>query len=129
MKKSQLRILKLAAKLQDKYSFDLQEHIQQAVANAASWGPQAHGIMNFPEQLKKDNANMNVAVTKTKNSISVAEPAFNPPTISGNYTGLAAQIQRYLQTNLELFPQNTSDTTLQLAYSGVSAEPSNIAQR
>jgi hypothetical protein len=109
MKKSQALLLKLAAKFQDKYaqSQDLQEIIQ----NAASYGESsANGIMNFPAQLKKDQADMNINVTITSATlgglnVDVSQPAVEPSKFAANYAKLPAQIKKYLDKHISSFPQ------------------------
>lgn len=127
MKKSQAILLKLANKFGHKYASAARDHIQQAVANAASWGQKTHGIMDFPNQLKRDQATLSITVSKNGNTVTVSEPIVNPPTVAGNYAGLPNQIKAYLEKYLDLFPKDEDNTNLVLEYTGVS--PDGVAQR
>ena len=119
MKKSQALLLKLAAKFQTKYAQSaVEEQIKSTIANAASWGPQVHGIMNFPEQLKKDQADMTLRVSKRGHTITVDPPMLNPASVYFNYAELPNQIKSYLEKYIEVFPVDTGDVDLVLNYSG-----------
>ncbi len=88
------RLLKLAGIFQYKYAI---QSLQEAVQNAASWGPQTHGIMNFPEQLKKDQATLSLTVSKSGKEFTVSQPVVNPSTVAQNYAALPGQIKKYLE--------------------------------
>lgn len=128
MKKSQLHLLKLAAKFQYKYAQDLKSIIQ----NAASYGESsANGIMNFPAQLKEDQANLALIVTITSNwaggiTVEVSHPIVDPPNYASNYTKLPEQIKKYLEKYAKDLNLSEGQTTIQ--YSGDSPS-SGIAQK
>lgn len=128
MKKSQAQLLKLASKFQNKYAQSaVQDTIQQAVSSAASWGQKTHGIMNFPEQLKKDQASLSMNVSKSGKTITVSPPTVNPGEYAPNYSSLPMQVKSYLEKYLELFPKDVGDVELTLQYSG-QTPGSGIAQ-
>ncbi len=121
MKNSQDLLFKLAAKFQRKYAQS--QSLQEIIQNAASYGESsASGIMNFPAQLKKDQADMNINVTISSSTfggpnVDVSAPAVEPASVAGNYARLPGQIKKYLEKYIKDFPQITMGThTLQ--YSG-----------
>jgi hypothetical protein len=120
MKNSQV-LFKVAAKFQRKYAQS--QSLRQIIQNAASYGESSsNGIMNFPAQLKKDQADMNINVDISSgfmggSSVQVSQPAVEPASAAGNYAKLPDQIKRYLEKYIKDFPQITPGThTLQ--YSG-----------
>lgn len=130
MKTSQDRLFKLAAKFQRKYAQG--QSLQEIIQNAASYGESsANGIMNFPAQLKKDQADMNINVIISSGfmggtNVTVSDPAVEPANVAGNYAKLPDQIKKYLDRYIKDFPQITPGThTLQ--YSG-RTPPEGIAQ-
>lgn len=132
MKKSQSLLLKLAHKFQDKYAQDGQT-LQQIIEAAAGYGEKsANGIMNFPAQLKADQADMTINVTKNTGmlggfSFEVSPPQLDPAQVAANYARLPEQIKNYLEKHGNSFPQIPLGTST-LTYSGKSAEP-GVAQR
>jgi hypothetical protein len=88
--------------------------------------------MNFPAQLKKDQADLSITVTVSSGmmgglSVEVSNPTVDPPQFAGNYARLPEQIKKYLDRHIKDFPQvPQGPTTLQ--YSGKSPE-SGVAQR
>jgi hypothetical protein len=123
MKKSQDVLFKLAAKFQRKYAQG--QTLKEIIQNAASYGESsANGIMNFPAQLKKDQADMNINVTISSGmmggtNVEVSQPAVEPAQVAGNYARLPEQIQKYLDRHIKDFPQITVGTHT-LEYSGRS---------
>lgn len=114
MKTSQDRLFKLAAKFQRKYAQG--QSLKEIIQNAASYGESSqNGIMNFPAQLKKDQADMNINVTISSGTmgglnVQVSEPAVEPQQFAGNYAKLPGQIQKYLDKYIKDFPQVTQGT-------------------
>jgi len=121
MKKSQALLLKLANKFQNKYAQS--QNLQEIIQNAASYGESsANGIMNFPSQLKKDQADLNINVTITEATlgglnVDVSAPSVEPPQFAGNYAKLPAQIKKYLEKHISSFPQVPQGTTT-LSFTG-----------
>ena len=109
MKKSQALLLKLANKFQNKYGQS--QNLQQIIENAAGYGESsANGIMNFPAQLKRDQADLSITVTVSSGmmgglSVEVSQPTVDPPQFAGNYAKLPAQIKKYLDRHIKDFPQ------------------------
>ena len=105
MKKTQA-LLRLADKFRIKYAQD--QTLKQIIESAASWGESSTlGIMNFPAQLKKDQAslriNINVSNGTFGKSVNVSEPTVDPEQFSGNYAKLADQIKKYLKKHINDF--------------------------
>ena len=118
MKKSQQQIAKLAAKFQRKYAQS--QSLQQIIQSAASWGEQsANGIMNFPAQLKKDNADLSINVSISGNDVNVSPPTVEPAQFAPNYARLPDQIKNYLSKHVRDFPLPQGTTTLE--YQGRTA--------
>lgn len=130
MKTSQDRLFKLAAKFQRKYAQS--QSLQEIIQNAASYGESSsNGIMNFPAQLKKDQADLKINVTISTGtfggtSVDVSQPSVDPPTAAGNYARLPGQIQKYLDKYVKDFPQIYPGTHT-LEYSGKTPAGSGIA--
>lgn len=131
MKKSQALLLKLAAKFQDKYAQDGQT-LQQIIENAASYGEKsANGIMNFPAQLKADQADLSINVTKSSSmmggyNVEVSQPIVEPAQVAAKYARLPEQIKKYLDKHISNFPQIPEGTST-LNFSGKTSEP-GVAQ-
>jgi hypothetical protein len=108
MKNSQ-NLFKVAAKFQRKYAQS--QSLKQIIENAASYGESSsNGIMNFPAQLKKDQADLNINVTISNgfmggSNIQVSPPAVEPASVAGNYARLPDQIKKYLEKYIKDFPQ------------------------
>jgi hypothetical protein len=121
MKTSQDRLFKVAAKFQRKYAQS--QSLKQIIENAASYGENSsNGIMNFPAQLKKDRADMNINVTISSgfmggSNVEVSPPAVKPTSVAGNYARLPDQIKKYLEKYIKDFPQIAPGTQT-LEYSG-----------
>lgn len=121
MKKSQALLLKLANKFQNKYAQS--QSLQEIIQNAAGYGESsANGIMNFPAQLKKDQADLSISVTISSGmmggmSVEVSPPSVDPAQVAGNYARLPEQIKKYLDRHIKDFPQISQGTTT-LQYSG-----------
>lgn len=121
MKKSQALLLKLANKFQNKYAES--QNLQEIIQNAAGYGESsANGIMNFPAQLKKDQADLGISITISSGmmggmTVEVSPPQVDPPTAAGNYARLPEQIKKYLDRHIKDFPQVYPGTTA-LQYSG-----------
>lgn len=132
MKKSQALLIKLANKFQNKYAQESQT-LQQIIENAASYGESsANGIMNFPAQLRKDQADLSLTITVSSGmmggkSVEVSNPTVEPSQFATNYTKLPAQIKKYLDRHIADFPQ-ISEGTVTLNWSGKAPQP-GIAQR
>jgi hypothetical protein len=114
-------LFKTADKFMVKYA-GTQEEIQKDVANAAAWGKNVHGIMNFPEQLKKDQATLTIAVSKRGDTITVGSPMVYPSSVAGNYAELPGEIKAYLEKYIELFSKNESNVDIVLSYSGLEGD-------
>jgi len=88
--------------------------------------------MNFPAQLKKDQADLSFSVTISTSTfggydVDVSTPTVDPPEFAGNYARLPEQVKKYLDRNIKFFPQIPPGTTA-LSYSGKSPA-SGIAGR
>jgi len=131
MKKAELQLLKVASKFQKKYGQS--QSLQEILSNAAGYGEKsANGIMNFPAQLKKDQADLSFSVTISTSTfggydVDVSTPTVDPPEFAGNYARLPEQVKKYLDRNIKFFPQIPPGTTA-LSYSGKSPA-SGIAGR
>lgn len=128
MKKSQALLLKLANKFHNKYAQS--QSLQQIIENAASHNG-ANGIMNFPAQLKQDQADLRINVTISSGmmggkKIEVSMPTVTPPEMAGHYAKLPEQIQKYLEKYIADFPQIPEGTTT-LEWSGKNPGP-GVAQ-
>jgi hypothetical protein len=121
MKKSQALLLKLANKFQNKYAQS--QNLQEIIQNAAGYGESsANGIMDFPAQLKRDQADLSISVTISSGmmggtNVEVSAPSVEPAQVAGNYARLPAQIKKYLDRHIKDFPQVYPGTTT-LQYSG-----------
>lgn len=130
MKKYQAQLLKLAAKFGKKYGQS--QSLQQIIENAASYGESSsNGIMNFPAQLKKDQADLSFNVEVSSGmlgglNVKVSEPVVDPPQFAANYARLPEQIRKYLDKYIKDFPQVPQGTTT-LNYSG-KTPGSGVAQ-
>jgi hypothetical protein len=87
--------------------------------------------MNFPAQLKKDQADLSISVTINSGmmggkSVIVDPPMVDPSEVAGNYARLPDQIKAYLDKHISSFPQVPTGTTT-LRYSGKEPAPA-IAQ-
>ena len=126
MKKSQALLIKLANKFKNKYAQS--QDLQTIISNAASYGEKsANGIMNFPAQLKTDQADLSINVTISSGTlggfnVEVSQPTVTPPQVAANYARLPEQIKRYLEKHISNFPQVPQGTTT-LSYSGRTSEP------
>lgn len=130
MKKSELQLFKVASRILAKYAT---QTLQEISGNAAGGGEASeNGIMNFPAQLKKDQADMNINVTISpatigSPNITVSAPAVEPKEVAGNYSRLPDQIKKYLDKNISGFPQLTSGTTTLRFYGRPPEGESGIA--
>lgn len=131
MKKSHELIIRLASRFQTKLAQS--QTLQQIIQNAAGSGEQsANGIMNFPVQLKKDQADLSINVTIKPatfggENVEVSAPTVDPPQFAQNYARLPEQIKKYLERYIKDFPQVPRDTPITLSYSGKNTD-SGIAQ-
>lgn len=118
-------LIRLGSKFQIKYAED--QGLQQIIENAATYGEGSmNGIMNFPQQLKKDHATLSIDITINKTAFSgydikVSQPIVYPPQFSVNYSKLADQIKNYLDKNIRGFTQIDAGT-ITLKYSGINSE-------
>lgn len=125
MKKSEQQLFKVAARFVSKYAQS--QTLQEIIQNAASYGESsANGIMNFPAQLKKDQADLSINITVSSGmmgglSVDVSDPSVDPPQFAANYAKLPAQIKKYLDKYIKDFPQVPQGTTT-LRFSGKSTE-------
>lgn len=125
MKKSELQLFKVASRILAKYAA---QTLQEIIGNAAGGGEGSeNGIMNFPAQLKKDQADLRISVTISNgmlggSNVVVDPPMVDPPEVAANYARLPEQIKRYLDRNLSGFPQIPTGTT-RLQYTGKDADP------
>lgn len=116
MKKTN-HLIRLAQTLSVKYAEA--QTLQEIIENAARYGEQStNGIMNFPAQLQKDDAELTIAITINSAPITggkkiyVGTPSVYPPEVAGNYAKLPEQIKKYLEKNLNYFPQIGLGTVL-----------------
>lgn len=115
MKKTS-HLIRLAQTLSNKYAQS--QSLKEILENAAAYGENStNGIMNFPAQLKKDDAGMTIVITVTQTpwgskKILVSEPTLDPVEVAGNYSKLSGQIKKYLEKNLSYFPQLALGHTL-----------------
>ena len=120
MKKTQA-LFRLADKLRIKYAQT--QTLKEILQNAASYGESSsNGIMNFPAQLKKDQADLLITVDISSGmmggtNVHVSEPRLDPAEVAGNYARLPGQIQKYLDKYIKDFPQVPPGTTT-LEYTG-----------
>lgn len=125
MKKSVLQLLKVASKFQKKYGQGQTQTLQQIIEAAAGSGEKSvNGIMNFPAQLKADQADLTISVTKNVGflggfSFEVSAPTVDPVQFAPKYARLSEQIKKYLDKHGSGFPQIPEGTTT-LNYSGKS---------
>lgn len=130
MKKSELQLFKTAARLIGKYAQS--QTLQEIIQNAAGYGESSpNGIMNFPAQLKKDQADLSIDVTISSGmlggrNVQVSAPNVDPPQFASNYARLSEQIRKYLDKYIKDFPQVSEGTTT-LRYSGKTTA-SGVAQ-
>ena len=114
MKKSEQQLFKVASKALAKYAT---QSLKEILQNAASSGEQSvNGIMNFPAQLKKEQADLGLNVTIDKGNVTVSPPTVEPAEFAPGYTRLPDQIKRYLERNLEGFPQLPRGQTVTLRW-------------
>jgi len=131
MKKSEVYLFKLASKFQNKYAQS--QTLQEIIGNAAGYGEKsANGIMNFPAQLKKDQADLSINITVDTAfmggyNVTVDPPSVDPPQFAPNYARLPDQIKNYLSKHISSFPQVPIGTTT-LRFSGKTSEPGIAAQ-
>lgn len=123
MKKYEQQLQKLASKFQSKYAQS--QNLQDIILNAASYGEtSANGIMNFLQQLKRDQADMYITVVISSGmmggrSAEVYPPKLDPVEVAGKYAKLPEQIKNYLNKHLSSFPQIPEGTST-LTFSGKS---------
>jgi hypothetical protein len=111
MKKYQRALMVLGENFGNKYA---SQSLQEIIQNAAGWGEQsANGIMNFPAQLKQDNADLGINVTISGNEVNVSAPTVDPPQFAGRYAKLPEQIKAYIKRHISDFPLPQGTTTLQ----------------
>jgi hypothetical protein len=122
MKKYQRVLMVLGENFGNKYA---SQTLQEIIQNAAGWGEQsANGIMNFPAQLKQDNADLGINITISGNEVNVSAPTVDPAQFASHYTNLPEQIRAYVKRHMSDFPFPQGTTTLQFvgrtAASGVA---------
>jgi hypothetical protein len=118
MKKSELRLFKLASQFRKKYASidantlkdEIQQHIQDSVAHAS--GVKSLGIMPFMQMLATDQAALAINVTRDGSTISVSPPGVDPPELTGKYAPLSEQVKAYLEKYIELFPSQKNGETI-----------------
>lgn len=121
MKKYEQQLQKLASKFHFKYAQS--QSLQDIISSAASYGEKsANGIMNFLEQLKRDQADMYITVVISSGmmggrSAEVYPPKLDPAEVAGKYAKLPEQIKNYLNKHLSNFPQIPEGSTV-LNFSG-----------
>ncbi len=131
MKKSSVHLLKLAAKFQTKYAQS--QSLKQIIESAAGYGEKSpNGIMNFPAQLKQDQADLSLSITVSSGMMGgrnaqVSTPTVDPAQFGPRYAKLPEQIKNYLDKHLNDFPQIPEGTTT-LEFSGKS-NPDQYAQK
>ena len=122
--KNTSRLLRLAHLLENKYA--QAQNLQQIIDAAASHGQDSvNGIMNFPAQLKQDNAELNISITIGSGimgkTVTVGEPRVYPSSLAPHYAELPKQIKKYLDRNIQYFPQ-VPDGTIDLRYPKAAEE-------
>lgn len=114
MKKSEQQLFKVAGNALAKYG---SQTLKEILENAAGYGEQsANGIMNFPAQLKKEQADLGINVTIEKGNVTVSPPTVEPAEYAPGYTRLPDQIKKYLERNLDGFPQLPRGQTVTLRW-------------
>lgn len=127
MKKTN-HLIRLAQTLSVKYAEA--QTLQQIIENAAGYGESStNGIMDFPDQLKRDDAELSMGITISRGAmggtkIIVTAPNVYPPEVASNYTKLPEQIKKYLERNIQYFPQ-VGLGTFTLEYPTTEASNSN----
>ncbi len=115
MKKTN-HLISLAQTLSVKYAQS--QDLKEILENAAAYGENStNGIMNFPAQLEKDDAGLSIVVSVSKTpwgskKILVSPPTVDPAEVAGNYAKLPEQIKKYLERNINYFPQLALGHTL-----------------
>jgi hypothetical protein len=108
-------LLSLAHKLSNKYAEP--QTLKEIIDAAASHGENSvNGIMNFPAQLKQDDAELNISITISSGvmggkTVTVGDPRVYPSNLAPNYANLPKQIKKYLDRNIQYFPQIPDGTT------------------
>jgi hypothetical protein len=124
MKKT-YHLIRVAKSFANKYAQS--QSLQQIIENAAGYGEKSpNGIMNFPAQLKKDQADLSILVTVDTGmmggfNVVVYPPTVDPPQYAQNYAVLPAQIKKYLERHIKDFPQVPMGIST-LRYSGKNVE-------
>ena len=101
MKKSELRLFKLASQFRKKYASidantlkdEIQQHIQDSVAHAS--GVKSLIPMPFMQMLASDQGALAINVTRDGTTISVSPPGVDPPELTSKYAPLSDQIKAY----------------------------------
>lgn len=118
MKKSEQQLFKVAGHALAKYGT---QTLKEILENAAGAGEQSvNGIMNFPAQLKKEQADLGINVTIDKSNVIVSPPTVEPAEFAPGYARLPDQIKKYLERNLEGFPQLPRGQTVTLRWNNQS---------
>lgn len=109
MKKTN-HLIRLAQTLSVKYAEA--QTLQEIIENAAGYGESStNGIMDFPSQLEKDDAELSIGISISKGSVMggtkiiVTAPNVYPPEVASHYAKLPEQIKKYLERNIQYFPQ------------------------
>jgi hypothetical protein len=133
--KNYFRLIKLATKFGNKYASidastiknDVTKSIRLAVANASN--QKISGIMPFLQMLDQDQVDMNINVTRNGDKVTVSKPSFSTASVAPRYEDLPAQIQNYLEKNLELFPTQRNGDLIEYNNLTVMLNyPSNIQE-
>lgn len=131
MKKTH-HLIRLAQTLSVKYAEA--QTLQEIIGNAAGYGESStNGIMDFPAQLKKDDAELSIGVSISKGGLTggtkiiVTSPNVYPPEMAGHYTKLPEQIKKYLERNIQYFPQ-IGVGTFTLEYPATTSSDTNEEQ-
>jgi len=130
MKKTN-HLIRLAQTLSVKYA-DAQT-LQEIIGNAAGYGESStNGIMDFPSQLERDDAELSIGINISRGAmggtkIIVTDPNVYPPEMAGHYTKLPEQIKKYLERNIQYFPQ-VGVGTFTLEYPASTTAASNEEQ-
>lgn len=119
-------LIALGSLLENKYAES--QTLQQIIENAASYGEKsANGIMNFPAQLKQDQATLSITVTIDSGmlgglSVEVSPPTVEPAQFAPKYAKLPEQIKKYLDKHASSFQLTPGTNTLRFGTNPASPE-------
>jgi len=128
MLRSQRKLLALAGQFGIKYAGldattianEVKQTLTTALANAST--ANTSGIMPFNSMLLQDQAVLALSITRDGNVVKVSPPGVDPIEVAGKYAELSSQVQRYLTSNLEVFPSHRSGTSVEYHHFTVRLE-------